>query len=378
MTGVLREVVRRCLGSIHRMSETQTAIALIRAGAFAEVLDGDWSPRVWPEIGAVLQEMGGSSAEFAQLAVGLLATLPHDDPSVEYWSVDVLCVKAYVHRLPSSDGDVLLAWLETRVGSDSDRGYYDQLDYPYGQVLPIVELALCYAKVGRTVDAARWLHKRAGLAVGLLNAEELSDLAEINACWSDEQRANWWPVMREWARRASASEGESPELGWLIRACPPNDVSAEIDRLVADGPGPEALTDLLRGVGGRWVTPEHRAHARLRMIEWLRVAVDGASAVDTTRHRWIRAVRCAAEALNTSFDELTPRQRAQVAKLAGVWARWFAGLETQHDWSPHVSTTLAFVGRYPDEVAPAVARIRGFDIALLGNTPGLGRILESG
>jgi len=338
---------------------TITAQTLIEHGRYAPVLELPWSITRLVGFGANAAEQldaEGRSAFLSVVAERLRAVTAGSEPA------DTLTITTTKHFIQYLDEDLaraLIAWLEPRVESEDAAGEYEELDYAYGQVDPVVELALCCARAGQPETACRHLQARDSRGPVLMHLTELFDLAAIVNLLPEELRATWWPRIRGWAVAADSSgyvlEGESLETEWLLRAAAPmgTDVDGPLTALVEAAVLPQRLHDVLELA----TTPKVRALARRRLVEMTSALVtDLVSGNGEQGHR-IRALRAAATTLEEQFEQLDDIARRAIAEAVRKWAAWLARYDTC-DWLEHHYTAIAFAKWWRDEIEPAAARLR--------------------
>ena len=335
------------------------ACRLLERGLWREVVAHPWA---FPQLVA----FGPRAAEslpvddrrvfFARVAERLLQGCERG----EVRTLTLLGAKYFIEYLEDSVRGRLLAWLEPRVRAENDAGEYQELDYAYGQVDPLIELSMCFARADRAERAVACLEQRDRSGPEMMHWTELLDLAAVSDALPEGLRARWWPRLRVWARATDESghgeEGESLETEWLLRARPPHgtDVEPGLLELVTDAPLPQRL----RGVLALSASGRLRDRARARLVEMIAAMVADLVAGSKERYRVIRAIRSAAGTVGAVARELTDVEHRTVGDAARAWASWFAGYQTR-DWLDHQQTAIGFAGAWRAEIEAAAARLRG-------------------
>ncbi len=222
-----REQAARLVDRLQAAVETMPGIQygvgteLVRRGHWSPVLEHQWEGSLVVEFMIAATEGEGlpdADAFFAQAVVQLELALADPDAN----PLSVLGAKHFMARLDPSFRRELLAWLAPEVVAESAEGLYEDLDYPHGQVDPMIELARCFVGADMLDEALVQLEARDARSPRMLHLAELIDLAAISNALPLELRRTWWPRLRGWAKAADAAgppeQGVSLEHEWVRHA----------------------------------------------------------------------------------------------------------------------------------------------------------------
>lgn len=349
------EQVERMLDATRGMAASYVvARTLLSRGMCDAVLSREWpTGRLIDWCGELVARGAFEPALLAKLAAQLELEI---DTDAKLDELEVLGLKRTLDRLEPALQAKVLDWLEPRVAEGNESGRYEELDYPYGQVDPNVEITLCFLRASDPDKAEAYLQERAKWPQ-MMHWEELLDLVRICELMPDGRRRRWWERFRAWARtgdaRGSVPRAESLETEWLLRAATPWQ-SHESELLARIAHAEASTVQMVLDVDGSRAV---RDAARSRAVDLFERHVRDLTEGRDDHYQLIGAVRCAAEALDGVADELTDDERTRVAAAATRWAAWFAGYDVG-DWLPHRYTAIALAGSWLPEIDVAAQRLR--------------------
>jgi len=228
-------------------------------------------------------------------------------------------------HLPKATKTRLLEHLDTHVRREAAAGCYDELDYAYGAIDPVIELAHAWAAAGGHAQAAAHLAERDRRFASFLNMDELEEATQTLLYFSPARRRAWWPKLREWARSVDKDAGDSRhnpcEVAWLLAVLPPKQRDECLGALIDSGTDALALQRILQADG---LAERIRSKARARLVEQM---TSDAAGLPRAHHDYPgmlheNGVRAAAITASRIADELSVEQSEAVGAAAKVWSAW--------------------------------------------------------
>jgi hypothetical protein len=273
-----------------------------------------------------------------------------------------------IDLLPPAERDAAVDDLFAQYQRDVEAGWYDELDYPYGEIDPTLRMARTFLFAGRSAAAVEALTERDGRYPALLNFDEVESARGIIGAMPSSLRSEWYWRLRDWAKRSDDDNYRDGryECTWLVEGHDlyPDAVESRLPPLIAEATTP----GLLRAITHRPALPAGlRARAAAKAVELVEALVPRAARAKPSAHGW--QLRAGVGALADASALLTDAQRARLSPSAVRWARWFTGDGRNATRLEVLQTAIDWARVCPDEMVPVadalLERIRRGDLYVL-------------
>lgn len=232
---------------------------------------------------------------------------------------------------------------------DAEAGWYDELDYPYGEIDPTLRLARVFIVAGQPERGLDALKERDGRYPAFLNFDELEAAAGLLCQLDGAKRDEWFWRLCEWARLADQDNYKDRrfEAAWLCLAHTRGlaNVESELHQLVTHAPKPSPLCSVTQLPT---LPASVRAAALATAVELVEALVPAATRSTPNAAVW--QLLAGTSALANAAGELTDAQRQRLHPTAARWARWY--VDKGSGALEQRQTAVAWAAGWRDEMSP--------------------------